>query len=85
MPFAFARRHVLAALSSLILIAAPVLAQDDAPVVAAASDTGAIGLPEGYGSKQQVADLSGVLMTLDGTPSDLPGEWGQPATSSAST
>jgi molybdate transport system substrate-binding protein len=38
MPFILARRYVLVALSSLLLTAAPALAQDDAPVVAAAAD-----------------------------------------------
>lgn len=38
MPFTFPRRHVLVLLSSLILTAAPAVAQDDAPVVAAAAD-----------------------------------------------
>ncbi|MBD3763029.1 molybdate ABC transporter substrate-binding protein, partial [Rhizorhabdus sp.] len=38
MPFAFARRAVLAIVTSVTLAAAPALAQDDAPVVAAASD-----------------------------------------------
>lgn len=38
MPFIFARRSILALLSSLILTAVPAFAQDDAPVVAAAAD-----------------------------------------------
>lgn len=37
MPFIFARRYVLAAISSLILTAVPALAQDEVPVVAAAA------------------------------------------------
>lgn len=38
MPFTFARRYILAAISLLALTTAPALAQEDAPVVAAASD-----------------------------------------------
>ncbi|TVR46758.1 MAG: molybdate ABC transporter substrate-binding protein [Rhodobacteraceae bacterium] len=38
MPFCFGRRFLLAALSSLTLAAAPAWAQEDAPLVAAASD-----------------------------------------------
>jgi len=38
MPVTFARRHLLAALTALTLVSLPALAQDDAPVVAAASD-----------------------------------------------
>jgi molybdate transport system substrate-binding protein len=38
MPAAFARRPVLAAIAALLLASGPALAQDDAPVVAAASD-----------------------------------------------
>lgn len=38
MPVLFCRRHLLAALSSLMLSAAPASAQNEAPVIAAASD-----------------------------------------------
>lgn len=38
MPFTLARRYVLAALSVILLEATPALSQEDAPVVAAASD-----------------------------------------------
>ena len=38
MPFTFARRYLLAAISFVVLASAPTLAQEDAPVVAAASD-----------------------------------------------
>ncbi len=38
MPFTFARRYILAAISSLVLIATPALAQDKPPVIAAAAD-----------------------------------------------
>ncbi len=38
MPVSLSRRHLLGALSSLFLTAVPVFAQDEAPVIAAASD-----------------------------------------------